>query len=233
MAERNEMIVLSLGGSLIYPPQGIDVFYLKEFRQLILYFIKKGNNFGIVCGGGYICREYIKKANEILPLQPIQNDIIGIATTRANAQLIRELFGNIAYKEVLTDYSKKVATDKPIIIGAGWVPGSSTDKDAVLLAVMLNARTIVNMTNIDYVYDKDPNKFSDAKPIKKISWKEFKKIIGSEWKAGMNIPFDPLASALAEKEKITVIILNGKDIENLKNYFSGDEFMGTVIGVAP
>ncbi|MFA6889111.1 MAG: UMP kinase [Candidatus Woesearchaeota archaeon] len=223
-----DTIVLSLGGSLIYP-QEIDVEYLKKFRQLILGYINKGMKFGIICGGGYICREYIKKANEILPLQTIQNDTIGILTTRANAQLIREIFSDVAYKDVIIDYSKKIKTDNPLIIGAGWQPGCSTDKDAVLLAEKLGAKTIINMTNVDYVYTKDPRKFADAKPITKTTWKEFKVIVGGEWKAGMNLPFDPVAAALAEKNKFKVIIINGKPLNNLENYLSGKEFKGSVI----
>ena len=223
-----EMIILSLGGSLIYPKE-IDVAYLKKFRELILSYISQGKKFGIITGGGWICREYIKKANEVTPLKNPQNDIIGILTTRANAQLVREIFGDVAYKEVVIDYSKKIETDKPIILGAGWVPGSSTDKDAVLLGKMFHAKTIINLTNVNYVYDKDPRKFADAKPIKKTTWKEFKQIVGGEWKAGMNLPFDPIAAALAEKEKMKVIILNGTHLENLQHCLAGKEFVGTVI----
>lgn len=223
-----EIIVLSLGGSLIYPHE-IDVAYLKKFRALILSYIEKGKRFGIVTGGGAICRTYISKANEVLPLQPDQNDMIGILTTRMNAQLVREIFGDLACKDIIIDYSKKIQTDKLIIIGAGAVPGSSSDKDAVLLAMQSGGKTIINLTNVDYVYDKDPRKCSDAKPIKKTTWKEFKQIVGGEWKAGMNLPFDPIAAALAEKEKMKVIILNGANLENLQQCLAGKSFVGTVI----
>ncbi len=223
-----EMLILSLGGSLIYPKE-IDVAYLKKFRLLILAAVKKGKSFGIVTGGGYSARYYIQKANEVVPLKPIQNDIIGIAATRANGQLVRELFGDEAYEEVIIDYSKKIPTDKKLVIGAGWLPGCSTDKDAVLTAKMFDAKTVINLTNVDYVYDKDPRKFSDAKAIKKATWKEFKKIIGGEWKAGMNLPFDPVAAALAEKEKMKVIILNGANLANLEKCIEGKEFVGTVL----
>lgn len=220
--------ILSLGGSLIYPKE-IDVAYLKNFRELLLTYISQGKKFGIITGGGWICREYIKKANEVTPLQNSQNDMIGILTTRANAQLVREIFGDLAFKDVVIDFSKKIVTNKPIVVGAGWVPGSSTDKDAVLLAQLIGAKTVVNLTNVDYVYDKDPRKFPDAKPITKTTWKEFKQIVGREWKAGMNLPFDPIAAALAEKEKMKVIVLNGSNLDNLQQCIAGKEFVGTVI----
>ena len=224
-----EIIILSLGGSLIYP-KDIDVAYLKKFREFILSYISQDKRFGIITGGGAISREYIKKANEITPLHTAQNDMIGISSTRANAQLVREIFADFAYPAVIIDYSKPLQTDKPIIVGAGWIPGSSTDKDAVLLGKMFHAKTIINLTNVDYVYDKDPCKHADAKPIKKISWQGFKKIIDGEWKAGMNLPFDPIAAALAEKEKMKVVVLNGNNLDNLEKYLSGKEFVGTVIG---
>ncbi|MBI5073355.1 UMP kinase [Candidatus Woesearchaeota archaeon] len=222
-------IILSLGGSLIYP-KDIDVAYLKQFREIILSLVSHGKRFGIITGGGWICREYLRKANEITPLHTFQNDMIGILTTRTNAQLVREIFGDTAYKDVVIDYSRKIVTDKPIIVGAGWIPGSSTDKDAVLLAQQLGAKTVINLTNVDYVYDKDPRKFSDAKPIKEISWNDFRKIVGGEWKAGMNLPFDPIAAALAEKDKMKVIVLNGNNLSNLQHCLAGKNFVGTVIG---
>ncbi len=224
----NNTIVLSLGGSLIYPKE-IDVAYLKKFRALILSYITKGKKFGIVCGGGYPARDYIKKANEVLSLHSVQNDMIGISVTLANAQLVHELFGDHAYADVLRSYDQEIKTQKPVIIGGGWKPGCSTDHDAVLLALQVGAKTVINLTNVDYVYDKDPRKFSDAIPIKKTTWKDFKVIVGGEWKAGMNLPFDPVAAALAEKEKLRVVVLNGNNLDNLEKYLSGKEFVGTVI----
>lgn len=221
--------ILSLGGSLIYPKE-IDTAYLKQFREIILSLVSHGKKFGIVTGGGWICREYIRKANEITSLQPFQNDMLGILTTRMNAQLVREIFGDLAYQNIIIDYSKKFVTDKSIIVGAGAIPGSSSDKDAVLLAMQVGGKTVINLTNVDYVYDKDPRKFPDAKPIKEITWADFKKIVGGEWKAGMNLPFDPIAAALAEKEKMKVIVLNGSNLENLQHCLAGKSFVGTVIG---
>ena len=54
------------------------------------------------------------------------------------------------------------------------------------------------------------------------------KIVGDEWKPGMNIPFDPVASRDAAKAGIKVVII-GKDIENLKRCIDGKEFEGTTI----
>ena len=63
----------------------------------------------------------------------------------------------------------------------------------------------------------------------KITWNEYRKIIPTEWNPGLNTPFDPTASELAEKEGITVVTMNGKNLENLKKCLEGEEFIGTTI----
>ena len=62
-----------------------------------------------------------------------------------------------------------------------------------------------------------------------MTWSEFKGIVGGEWKAGMNLPFDPVAAELAEKLGMKVVIINGKDVDNLKAFLAGEKFKGTVI----
>ena len=62
-----------------------------------------------------------------------------------------------------------------------------------------------------------------------MSWKDFLKIIGTKWKAGRNVPFDPLAAIEAKKSKLKVIIINGNNLKNFKNVLYGKKFNGTVI----
>ena len=84
------------------------------------------------------------------------------------------------------------------------------------------------MSNVDYVFDKDPRKHSDAKKIEKISWQDYRKLISQKWKAGMNIPFDPIAAKEAQISKIKVNII-GKDLNNLEKLLESKKFRGTVI----
>jgi hypothetical protein len=88
---------------------------------------------------------------------------------------------------------------------------------------------IVNMSNIDMVYEKDPKKFPDAKPIKEASWSEFRELVGDKWIPGMNAPFDPIAAKNSQELELTTVIVNGKNLDNLQNYMDGKEFVGTVI----
>ena len=84
------------------------------------------------------------------------------------------------------------------------------------------------MSNVDYVYDKDPRKYKDSKKIEKINWQNFSKLITNKWKAGMNVPFDPVAAKEAKNLKIRVKII-GKDLKNLENLLNGKKFRGTII----
>jgi uridylate kinase len=88
---------------------------------------------------------------------------------------------------------------------------------------------IINLSNIDYAYDKDPKKNKDAKKIEKIGWPEFRKIVGKKWIPGLNAPFDPIASQKAEQLGLEVMIMNGKNLANLKKYFKDGRARGTII----
>jgi len=216
--------IISLGGSVINPGE-IDTVFLDRFRELISNFIKKNYKFAIYCGGGALARDLQKKAKDSTQEEL---DWVGIKATKINAQYVRDVFGENAEKEIIEDPTKKFDFKKDIIIAAGWKPGWSTDYDAVLLAENIGADTVLNVTNVDYVYDKNPKEHSNAKPIEKISWKEFRKLTGDKWKPGLNIPFDPIAAKEAEKLGLKVIVI-GNDLENLENCLDGKKFKGTVI----
>ena len=220
--------VISLGGSLIVP-DGVDYKFIRKFRELILKKVKAGSKFIIVCGGGRLNSKYNEAGKKIRKLNNDELDWIGIYATRYNAQFVKILFGNLVHNEIITDPHKKIITKKPIIIGSGYKPGWSTDYDAVYLAKTYGVKSVANLSNIDYAYDKDPKKYKDAVPIKNISWKDFRKIVGNKWEPRMNKPFDPIASREAEKLGLEVVILNGKKLKNFKNYLDGEKFVGTVI----
>ena len=219
-------IIMSLGGSVIVPDK-IDIKFLKKFKKIIEKFVKKGYKFVIICGGGKLARNFQKAASKY-KFSNEDLDWLGIYATRVNANFVKKLFGNIAEDVVVNNPASKIKFNKKILIAAGWKPGWSTDYDAVLLAKNLKAGTIINMSNIDYVYDKDPKKFKNAKKINNISWKEFRKIMGNKWKAGLNLPFDPVAAKEAEKLRLKVIVI-GKNLKNFESLLNDKGFYGTVI----
>ncbi|HEU0085578.1 MAG TPA: UMP kinase [Candidatus Paceibacterota bacterium] len=223
-----ETIIISLGGSLIVPDD-VDVVFLRSFRELILSEVEKGKRFVIIAGGGKVCRKYQDAAKEVKEMSAKELDWLGIHSTRFNAEFIKILFKDLVEENIILDPTLPVKMDRPIVLGGGWKPGWSTDYDAVMLAKQLGAKKVVNLSNIDYAYDKDPRKFPDAKKLEKVSWQEYRAFIPKEWNPGLSTPFDPIASELAENEGIEVAIMNGNPIQNFANYLEGKEFPGTVI----
>lgn len=220
-------IVLSLGGSLIFP-QDLDKIFLINFKKVIQKYASKGCRFVIICGGGKLARSFQQAASKAKKLSNEQLDWLGIYATRINAHLLKSAFGNSANEVVIANPTSKLIFKKNIFVAAGWKPGWSTDYDAVLLAKNLNVSEVLNMSNIDYVYDKDPKKYKHATKIEKINWKDFSKLISQKWKAGMNAPFDPIAAKKAQKSKIKVYII-GRNLKNLENLLDGKNFKGTTI----
>ena len=117
----------------------------------------------------------------------------------------------------------------PVVVGAGWKPGWSTDYDAALLAKRFGVKTVVNLTNTDLIYDKDPRKFKNAKPIPHMTWDDVLRVVGKKWNPGMNTPFDPVAAKLAKKLNLTVVSCHGENLKNLDNILNGKNFVGTII----
>lgn len=227
-ANERERIVVSVGGSLIVP-DGIDTDFLTRFKTLILEKVQRGFTFSIIAGGGKTARRYQDAANAVTPLSRQDLDWIGIHSTRLNAQLLRNIFVGYAHPQVVKNPTIDIEADEPIIIAAGWQPGCSTDYDAVLIAKNIGAMRLVNLSNIDYVYDSDPRKNPAAKKIEKISWAEFRNVIPKEWDPGLSSPFDPIAAKEAESLSLEVVVINGAKLEEFSNYLDSKPFIGTVI----
>lgn len=231
MIKKDAPIILSLGGSLIVPNGGINTKFLKEFNKFIRKKVAEGRRFFIVAGGGSTTRHYQGAGKEILGrITKDDLDWLGIHATRLNAHLLRTIFKDIAHPRIIDHYDEQYPRlVETVVIAAGWKPGWSTDYDAVLLARDYGATTVINLSNVEMVYTKDPRKFADAQPIEKTSWPYFRDLVGRRWTPGMNVPWDPIAAGEAEKIGLTVIILKGDDLTNLERLFSGNKFKGTVI----
>ena len=228
--EKSKTILVSLGGSVIIPEPGkINVSFLRKFRDLVLKMVSKNYRFVIVTGGGKISRIYQNAAKNIVKVTDEDGDWLGVHATRINGHLLRMIFRKIAYPVVLDNPYKPVENHWKVLIAAGWKPGFSSDYDAVLLAERFGIKEIVNASNISHVYNKDLKKYKDAIPIEKISWKDYRKLIGSRWIPGLSTPFDPIASREAQKSKIRVFIIRGTDIKNFEKLLSGKDFQGTTI----
>lgn len=226
---KNNQFVIALGGSAIYP-EGIDVEFLKEFRKFIFKKVKQGYKFVIIIGGGKLCRQFQSVAEEVAKVADEDKDWLGIHSTRLNGHLLRTIFREIAHPVLFKERFKIMNfSEYPVIIGAGWVPGWSTDFVATQIAADMNIENILILGKPDYVYTADFTKDKNAKPLASISWADYMKLVPDKWAPGMNVPVDPVAARLAKKEKLKIIVANAKNLENIDNILSKKDFKGTIL----
>jgi uridylate kinase len=226
--------VISLGGSIV-APDGVDEEFLKKFVSLIREMLEEDEKrrFIFVVGGGGPARAWQKAYRAVCGdagFSGEEADWIGIMATRLNARLVKAVMGEWCCQDVVSDPTQVEPLVGRVMVASGWKPGFSTDYDAVLLAERFQAPVVINLSNIEKVYTGDPKEDPNAKPIDKISWAEFRALVGDEWAPGKNVPFDPVASRHAAKIGLKVICAAGKNLENLKKILRGEDFTGTSIG---
>lgn len=220
-----KILVISLGGSIVVPDK-INVSFLKNFRKTILKHSKK-YKFIIVVGGGQLARKYQKALRKIAGPDQEALDWVGISATHHNAFLLKTIFYPHSHSTIVQNPTKKIYFKK-ILFAGGWKPGCSTDYDAVMLAKTYKAQTIINMTSISYLYDKNPHQYKKAQIIKKTDWKTLRKIVGPKWSPGLHAPFDPEAVKLGQKLNLQLIFL-GSDLNNFDNFLSSKKFQGSIV----
>lgn len=227
--KKKETVVISVGGSLISPQSGIDTAFLKKLKSFVEAHVARGYQFVIITGGGATARNYQNAGRKVGDIATEDLDWLGIHSTRLNGHLLRSIFRKYAAPALVKNPLAAVPAHKPVIIAAGWKPGFSTDYVAVKLAQKIGAKRVVNLSDIDYVYDKDPKKNKNAKAIKEIAWPDFREVIPKKWDPGLSSPFDPVAAKQAENLKLEVAMINGKKLSEFEKYLSGKKFVGTRI----
>lgn len=222
--------IISMGGSIIAPKEGFDVSFLRRLRRFFLDEVQTGRRFVIVVGGGATARAYQAAAHGAGLTHKATLDWIGIDAIRLNVSFVQHLLDGVAAAEILIDPDRLVKTKRPILLAGGWKPGRSTDFQAVRLAKTYGATHVINASNIPFVYDRDPRLDAQAQSIREIDWATFRRtIVGSSWQPGKSAPFDPIASREAEKLQLTVAVLDGRNLKEVKKAIEGKSFRGTVI----
>ena len=226
---KNPYRIISVGGSIIIPPEGFNLEFLKKFRELILKRVALGEKFILVIGGGSTCRRYQAAAKEVIKMSNEDLDWLGIYATHFNARFVGLLFNGWSDKKLIENPTKKMKSKKPVLIAGGWKPGCSTDYDAVLLAKTYKAKEVINLSNIDYIYDSDPRQNPQAKKMENLTWAQLRKIVGDNWEPGANVPFDPVAAKEAQKLKLAVKFVKGTDLTSLEDVLYGKIYKGSLI----
>lgn len=169
----------AMSGKLGY---GLDFEYIEKICLKIKECHDIGVGIGIVCGGGNFMR-----GRDAHIMDRETADYTGMLATIMNSLVLKDTFTRIGCQvynqtglsvETIDDIdafkAKKAISDGKIVIFGGGTgkPFFSTDTGASLRAIDIGANVIVKLTNVDGVYDKDPNKFSDAVKYQRVSYDE-------------------------------------------------------------
>lgn len=178
-------VMLKLSGEALAGENGsgFDFKTLDSICKQIKKVKSKNLQIAIVTGGGNFIRgkmlsEIDKyKADEIGMLSTYMNSLYIQGVLRVNG-IDSEIFGAFPISDIAETFSKYKAIDamnngKVVILAGGTGhPYFTTDTGVVLRSIELECTELLLAKSIDYVYDKDPVKYSDAKKYKKITMQE-------------------------------------------------------------
>ena len=205
--------------------------YLGAFSDLLVERLEEDEQYFIVTGGGEIARRYMSLVDKE-GISQYSLDGIGILATRLNAFVVASYFGDLSNKEPFTTVEEAALLGElyPIVVGGGTVPGHSTDAVAALVAERVGGEVFLNLTTVDGVYERDPRKHPGAKMYRELNTEELLKLTMEKgFGAGGHMVIDPLAAIVIHRSSIRTVVMNGRDLENLRSFFEGKEFRGTVI----
>jgi uridylate kinase len=225
---KKEKVVVSVGGSILIPGDD-DSSYIKKLAEM-LGDVSDTVQIVVVCGGGRIARYYIGRGDELGGTTG-QCDMLGIGATRLNAQLLAIALGKLSSTDipVTAEGAAEMSTPDNIVVMGGTVPGHTTDAVAVMVAKEMNADRVVNATSVEAVYSDDPKKDPSAKRFSRLTITELGDIVYKEHGAGKSSVFDPLGIRIAKEEKIDILMVDGRDLDELKNAILGKTIKGTYV----
>ena len=221
-------IVAAIGGSILLQDYNAERF--KEYAKLLIEQNEEHEIF-VVVGGGKPAREYISVVRD-LGAGEAKCDDIGIEVTRVNAKLLLLALGDAAYQRVPHNFQEALefsATGKIVVMG-GTEPAHSTDAVSAILAEFIKADKLINLTSVDGMYTKDPNKFDDAELVPEITATDLLDFLsGKDVKAGTYEFFDTTAVQMIKRSNLETVITNGFEPENLIKAVNGENIGTRVI----
>ena len=212
---------------------GISSEALNNYVEEIIEIRKKGIQLGIVVGGGNFYRGVQAKKTGITK---VSADKMGMLATIMNAIAIRDVFEAkgiearvqtaIVMPQFVEIFNKESAVrhlskERIIIFAAGTGnPLFTTDSAAAIRAIEIEANILIKATNVDGVYDKDPNKNPNAKKFDSISYNE---CIERQLEV-----MDLNAFVLCKENHLQIAVINLRKKGNLLKFLSGDK-VGTIV----
>ncbi len=172
----------------------------------------------VITGGGRTARKYVELGKE-LGVSNAWLDLLGIEASRLNALLLASLLGELAYTPIprsVDEVLQGLSTGKVVILG-GLQPGQSTNAVSAMIAELVRADLLINATNVDGVYDKDPSKYPDAKPLKEVSIQQLAEMLRSQdFRPGHYELLDAVALRVIARSKIRLVFVNAFKPETIR-----------------
>ena len=233
MHSKYKRILLKLSGEVLAGAEGKGLNFdtVTEICQIIKECTELGVQIGLVVGGGNFWRG--RSSGE---MDRVRADQMGMLATTINSLALCDTLEQLGVKatvmtslvmpQVADIFTKREAVKnleegKVVIFGCGTGnPFFSTDTTAALRAAEIEAEIIFKATNVDGVYDKDPNKFADAVKYDKLTHSE---VLSKELKV-----MDSTAASLCRDNKISILVFNLDDPKNIVRALKG-EAIGTVV----
>ena len=230
-SQNRQKIVIALGGSILLP--SLQAHAIHAYVPIISELSTKAQLY-IVVGGGKIAREYISTARAV-GADEATADEVGIAITRINATLLIAALGDGAYPLVPQTYHQALSygcSGKVIVMG-GIVPGQTTDAVSAVLAERIGASILVNATSVDGIYSADPHNPAYAKTAVRydtITTAQLLEIVQQgSMHAGSNNVMDLVAVKMIDRCKMPLVVLDGRDPQNVLSALQTGIFTGTVV----
>ena len=213
-----KIIVIKLSGKVFGIEQTKD---LKDYARFFVKISKICQPI-LIAGGGKIARHYISHARSS-GADESTLDELGIEISRLNAKLLIYALKDKAYPHPPTTLPEvKNAVESGLIVVAGGLhPGQSTNGTAALIAEKVRASEFLNATDVNGIYDSDPNKNKKAKMFKRIDLKDLRNLLVHEDSmAGGYDLMDIVALKVIERSKIKTRIIKA-DIKIMEKALKG------------
>jgi uridylate kinase len=224
LKQKKKILVIKLSGSVFNFKTTSQS--LRQYARLLLEMQTRVQPV-VVSGGGIIARNYVNLARS-LGSDESSLDIMGIEISRLNAMLLSAALGDSVYPVIPTNLEEmSIACESgKIIVSGGLHPGQSTNATAALICEKIKADRFLNATDVNGIYDSDPNKNPKAKMFKEITIKKCMDLLNTESTlAGSYDLMDIVALKVIERSKIPTRVIKSDPtvIRNLvmKNNQSG------------
>ncbi|NLZ24289.1 hypothetical protein GX888_00870 [Candidatus Dojkabacteria bacterium] len=219
-------IVLKVGGSILYDHLlnlNFDLF--KRIKDWYWSVKEQYSHIVLVTGGGRLSRDIEGKITEHIK-ERYSLHKVGMSITQTNAIILSSYIGDKEIFEPKTlgeSYEFLNSGDSGYMVCGGLKVGWSTDMDAAVFSDVLHTKRVYKISNVDFIYDKDPKEFFDARPIRDMRWEDYFKMFSvhpdKEHIPNSSIPVDAKCAVFCEKKDISFNVTGGKllyDIEDIK-----------------